>query len=97
MRNSHCGDHDAESQCPFFLDKFATQVRTRARASNTCLQERRSGVFLEQIHPPHVAAQRVQRLVPADLSLNSDAPAVAGTSVHLPFGYLRQVLSLGLQ
>jgi hypothetical protein len=32
-----------------------------------CLQERGAGMFLEQIDPSHVAAQRVEALVPADL------------------------------
>ena len=31
------------------------------------LQERRAGMFLEQIHAPDIAAQRVQTLMAADL------------------------------
>ena len=41
-------------------------------------QKRRPCVFLEQIDPPHVAPERVQALVPADLAELPDRGAQLG-------------------
>jgi hypothetical protein len=47
-------------------------------------QERRSSMFLEQVHPPHVATQRVQRLVPADRAEFPDACPRLGSARQKP-------------
>ena len=49
-----------------------------------CSQERRAGVFLEQIHPPDVAAQRVEATMARHLSKLPDRCPALGSRGQEP-------------